>query len=203
MCLTGVLETVASLVSKPLVTLFSLIWSKRQKLEDSQGRLRRTGMGRKEVEVWPEEISGCSQADNWGRSSRVGPRVSVPSSFAHPSFHDKISLGMGAGHQAGSGGQWVGGVAGVGRKTAMGANVKARKALPNSRKRFCLQVLPRKGVLRTVMTPVCACALTAVSFEVRGGPFWWSICFQTTGELSLLLCGLPKLLFPCKEFFLR
>ena len=109
MCLTGVLETVASLVSKPLVTLFSLIWSKRQKLEDSQGRLRRTGMGRKEVEVWPEEMSGCSQADNWGRSSRVGPRVSVPSSFAHPSFHDKISLGMGAGHQAGSGGQWVGG----------------------------------------------------------------------------------------------
>ena len=64
MCLTGVLETVASLVSKPLVTLFSLIWSKRQKLEDSQGRLRRTGMGRKEVEVWPEEMSGCSQADN-------------------------------------------------------------------------------------------------------------------------------------------
>lgn len=42
-----------------------------------------------------------SQADNWGRSSSVGPRVSFPFFFAHPSLHDKIPLGMGAGHRQG------------------------------------------------------------------------------------------------------
>lgn len=137
-----------------------------------------------------------SQADNWGRSSSVGPRVSFPSFFAHPSFHDKIPLGMGAGHRQGDrAGEGSTGW-GVGREAAMGANVKERKASPRSRKRFCLQVLPRKEVRRMVMTPVCACALTSVSSETRGGPFCWSICFQTTGELSLTTPWSPQAPLP-------
>lgn len=66
-------------------------------------------------------------------------------------------------------GEWVGRV-GVGRKLLRKEPMLRKKSIARERKRFCLQVLPRKGVLRMVMTPVCAYAPTAISSEIQGGP---------------------------------